>query len=101
MITFLNGPSRVGKTLLGKETHEYLFDDDTALVRLNGSEYSDAASVNKLIGAPAGYVGFEKGGLLTEALQRKSPQVVLIEEVEKFDPAVFNAMLQVLDSVSK
>jgi ATP-dependent Clp protease ATP-binding subunit ClpB len=91
------GPTGVGKTELTKALAEFLFDDDTALVRLDMSEYMEKHSVARLIGAPPGYVGYEEGGALTEAVRRRPYQVVLFDEVEKAHPDVFNVLLQVLD----
>ena len=91
------GPTGVGKTELTKATAEFLFDDDTAMVRVDMSEYMEKHSVSRLIGAPPGYVGYDEGGLLTEAVRRRPYQVVLFDEVEKAHPDVFNILLQVLD----
>ncbi|SIR46510.1 ATP-dependent Clp protease ATP-binding subunit ClpB [Rhizobium sp. RU20A] len=91
------GPTGVGKTELTKALARFLFDDDTALVRLDMSEYMEKHSVSRLIGAPPGYVGYEEGGALTEAVRRKPYQVVLFDEIEKAHPDVFNVLLQVLD----
>ena len=91
------GPTGVGKTELTKALANYLFDDDTAMVRLDMSEYMEKHSVARLIGAPPGYVGYEEGGALTEAVRRRPYQVVLFDEVEKAHPDVFNVLLQVLD----
>jgi len=91
------GPTGVGKTELTKALAGFLFDDDTALVRLDMSEYMEKHSVSRLIGAPPGYVGYEEGGALTEAVRRRPYQVVLFDEVEKAHPDVFNVLLQVLD----
>ena len=91
------GPTGVGKTELTKALASFLFDDDTALVRLDMSEYMEKHSVARLIGAPPGYVGYEEGGALTEAVRRRPYQVVLFDEVEKAHPDVFNVLLQVLD----
>ncbi len=91
------GPTGVGKTELTKSLAEFLFDDDTALVRLDMSEYMEKHSVARMIGAPPGYVGYEEGGALTEAIRRRPYQVVLFDEVEKAHPDVFNVLLQVLD----
>jgi ATP-dependent Clp protease ATP-binding subunit ClpB len=91
------GPTGVGKTELTKALAGFLFDDDTALVRLDMSEYMEKHSVARLIGAPPGYVGYEEGGALTEAVRRRPYQVVLFDEVEKAHPDVFNVLLQVLD----
>jgi ATP-dependent Clp protease ATP-binding subunit ClpB len=91
------GPTGVGKTELTKALAEFLFDDDQAIVRLDMSEYMEKHSVARLIGAPPGYVGYEEGGALTEAVRRRPYQVVLFDEVEKAHPDVFNVLLQVLD----
>ena len=91
------GPTGVGKTELTKAVAEYLFDDDTAMVRLDMSEFMEKHSVARLIGAPPGYVGYDEGGVLTEAVRRRPYQVVLFDEVEKAHPDVFNVLLQVLD----
>ncbi|MGO4405788.1 ATP-dependent chaperone ClpB [Bosea sp. RAF48] len=91
------GPTGVGKTELTKALAAFLFDDDTALVRIDMSEYMEKHSVARLIGAPPGYVGYEEGGALTEAVRRRPYQVVLFDEVEKAHPDVFNVLLQVLD----
>ena len=91
------GPTGVGKTELTKALAEFLFDDDTAIARLDMSEYMEKHSVARLIGAPPGYVGYEEGGALTEAVRRRPYQVILFDEVEKAHPDVFNVLLQVLD----
>ncbi|MFN7281092.1 MAG: ATP-dependent chaperone ClpB [bacterium] len=91
------GPTGVGKTELCKSIAGFLFDDDTAMVRVDMSEYMEKHSVARLIGAPPGYVGYEQGGALTEAVRRRPYQVVLFDEVEKAHPDVFNILLQVLD----
>ena len=91
------GPTGVGKTELTKALAEYLFDDDTAMVRIDMSEFMEKHSVSRLIGAPPGYVGYDEGGVLTEAVRRRPYQVVLFDEVEKAHPDVFNVLLQVLD----
>ncbi len=91
------GPTGVGKTELTKALAEYLFDDETAMVRIDMSEYMEKHSVSRLIGAPPGYVGYDEGGALTEAVRRRPYQVVLFDEVEKAHPDVFNVLLQVLD----
>jgi ATP-dependent Clp protease ATP-binding subunit ClpB len=91
------GPTGVGKTELTKALAEFLFDDETALVRVDMSEYMEKHSVARLIGAPPGYVGYEEGGALTEAVRRRPYQVVLFDEIEKAHPDVFNVLLQVLD----
>ena len=91
------GPTGVGKTELAKALAEALFDDETNIVRIDMSEYMEKFSVSRLIGAPPGYVGYEEGGQLTEAVRRKPYSVVLLDEVEKAHPDVFNILLQVLD----
>jgi ATP-dependent Clp protease ATP-binding subunit ClpB len=91
------GPTGVGKTELTKAVAEFLFDDDNAMVRIDMSEFMEKHSVARLIGAPPGYVGYEEGGVLTEAVRRRPYQVVLFDEVEKAHPDVFNVLLQVLD----
>ena len=91
------GPTGVGKSELTKALAEYLFDDETALVRMDMSEYMEKHSVARLIGAPPGYVGYDEGGSLTEAVRRRPYQVVLFDEIEKAHPDVFNVLLQVLD----
>ncbi len=91
------GPTGVGKTELTKALASFLFDDETAMVRLDMSEYMEKHSVARLIGAPPGYVGYEEGGALTEAVRRRPYQVVLFDEIEKAHPDVFNVLLQVLD----
>ena len=91
------GPTGVGKTELTKALAEFLFDDENAMVRLDMSEYMEKHSVARLIGAPPGYVGYEEGGALTEAVRRRPYQVVLFDEIEKAHPDVFNVLLQVLD----
>ena len=91
------GPTGVGKTELTKALASFLFDDETALIRLDMSEYMEKHSVSRLIGAPPGYVGYEEGGALTEAVRRRPYQVLLFDEVEKAHPDVFNVLLQVLD----
>jgi ATP-dependent Clp protease ATP-binding subunit ClpB len=91
------GPTGVGKTELTKALAEFLFDDEHAMVRIDMSEYMEKHSVARLIGAPPGYVGYEEGGALTEAVRRRPYQVVLFDEIEKAHPDVFNVLLQVLD----
>ncbi len=91
------GPTGVGKTELTKALAEFLFDDENALIRIDMSEYMEKHSVARLIGAPPGYVGYEEGGSLTEAVRRRPYQVVLFDEIEKAHPDVFNVLLQVLD----
>ena len=91
------GPTGVGKTELAKALAEFLFDDERAMVRIDMSEYSEKHSVVRLVGAPPGYVGYEQGGQLTEAVRRRPYSVVLLDEVEKADPEIFDILLQVLD----
>jgi ATP-dependent Clp protease ATP-binding subunit ClpB len=91
------GPTGVGKTELAKALADFLFDDETALVRIDMSEYSEKHSVARLVGAPPGYVGYEEGGQLTEAVRRRPYSVILLDEVEKAHPDLFNILLQVLD----
>ncbi len=91
------GPTGVGKTELTKALAEFLFDDESAMVRIDMSEFMEKHSVARLIGAPPGYVGYEEGGVLTEAVRRRPYQVILFDEVEKAHPDVFNVLLQVLD----
>ncbi len=91
------GPTGVGKTELTKALADYLFDDDSAMVRIDMSEFMEKHAVSRLIGAPPGYVGYDEGGVLTEAVRRRPYQVVLFDEVEKAHPEVFNVLLQVLD----
>ena len=91
------GPTGVGKTELAKALAEYLFDDEKALVRVDMSEYGEKFSVSRLVGAPPGYVGYEQGGQLTEAVRRRPYSVILLDEIEKAHPEVFDVLLQVLD----
>ena len=91
------GPTGVGKTELARAVAEYLFDDDHAMVRIDMGEYMEKFSVSRLIGAPPGYVGYDEGGQLTEAVRRRPYSVVLLDEIEKAHPDVFNVLLQVLD----
>ncbi|MYK31869.1 MAG: ATP-dependent chaperone ClpB [Boseongicola sp. SB0670_bin_30] len=91
------GPTGVGKTELTKALAEFLFDDDRAMVRIDMSEFMEKHSVARLIGAPPGYVGYDEGGVLTEAVRRRPYQVILFDEIEKAHPEVFNVLLQVLD----
>jgi ATP-dependent Clp protease ATP-binding subunit ClpA len=91
------GPTGVGKTELARALAEFLFDDDQAMTRIDMSEYMEKFSVSRLIGAPPGYVGYEEGGQLTEAVRRRPYQVILLDEIEKAHPDVFNILLQVLD----
>ncbi len=91
------GPTGVGKTELTKALAEFLFDDESAVLRLDMSEYMEKHAVSRMIGAPPGYVGYEEGGALTEAVRRRPYQVILFDEIEKAHPDVFNTLLQVLD----
>lgn len=91
------GPTGVGKTELTKALADFMFDDDSAITRIDMSEYMEKHSVSRLIGAPPGYVGYDEGGMLTEAVRRRPYQIVLFDEIEKAHPDVFNVLLQVLD----
>jgi len=91
------GPTGVGKTELARALAEFLFDDENAMVRIDMSEYMERHAVARLIGAPPGYVGYEEGGQLTEAVRRRPYSVILFDEIEKAHPEVFNVMLQILD----
>ncbi|MBM3161826.1 MAG: AAA family ATPase [Chlorobi bacterium] len=91
------GPTGVGKTELARTLAEYLFDDEDALIRIDMSEYMESHNVSRLVGAPPGYIGYEEGGQLTEAVRRKPFSVVLLDEIEKAHPDVFNILLQILD----
>ena len=91
------GPTGVGKTELGRALAEFLFDDERAMVRIDMSEYMEKHAVARMIGAPPGYVGYEEGGQLTEAVRRRPYSVVLFDEIEKAHPDVFNVLLQILD----
>jgi len=91
------GPTGVGKTELARTLAQFLFDDENAMVRLDMSEYQERHTVSRLIGAPPGYVGYEEGGQLTEAVRRRPYRVILLDEIEKAHPEVFNSLLQVLD----
>src|SRR5699024_10481128 len=91
------GPTGVGKTELAKSLADFLFDDDRAMVRIDMSEYSEKHSVARLVGSPPGYVGYEDGGQLTEAVRRRPYSVILLDEVEKAHPEIFDILLQVLD----
>jgi ATP-dependent Clp protease ATP-binding subunit ClpC len=91
------GPTGVGKTELARALAEYLFDDESALIRLDMSEYMEKHTVSRLVGAPPGYVGYDEGGQLTEAVRRRPYSVILFDEIEKAHPDVFNALLQILD----
>ncbi|HWQ01097.1 MAG TPA: AAA family ATPase, partial [Gaiellaceae bacterium] len=91
------GPTGVGKTELTKALAEFLFDDEQAMVRIDMSEYMEKHTVSRLVGAPPGYVGYEEGGQLTEAVRRRPYSVVLLDEIEKANPEVFDVLLQILD----
>ena len=91
------GTTGVGKTELAKALADYLFDDENMMTRIDMSEYQEKFSATRLIGAPPGYVGYDEGGQLTEAIRRKPYSVVLFDEIEKAHPDVFNVLLQVLD----
>jgi ATP-dependent Clp protease ATP-binding subunit ClpB len=91
------GPTGVGKTELARALAEYLFDDEHAMIRIDMSEYMERHAVARLIGAPPGYVGYEEGGQLTEAVRRRPYSVILFDEIEKAHPEVFNVFLQILD----
>jgi ATP-dependent Clp protease ATP-binding subunit ClpB len=91
------GPTGVGKTELAKALADFLFDDERAMIRIDMSEYGEKHSVSRLVGAPPGYVGYEEGGQLTEAVRRRPYSVILLDEVEKAHPEVFDILLQVLD----
>jgi len=91
------GPTGVGKTELAKALADYLFDDESMMTRIDMSEYQEKSSVSRLVGAPPGYIGYEEGGQLTEAIRRKPYSIVLFDEIEKAHPDVFNILLQVLD----
>jgi ATP-dependent Clp protease ATP-binding subunit ClpB len=91
------GPTGVGKTELAKSLAAFLFDDEKSMVRIDMSEYAEKHSVSRLIGAPPGYIGYEEGGQLTEAVRRRPYSVILLDEVEKAHPEVFDVLLQVLD----
>ncbi|NDD18599.1 MAG: AAA family ATPase, partial [Acidimicrobiia bacterium] len=91
------GPTGVGKTELARALASFLFDDEKAIVRIDMGEYSEKHSVSRLVGAPPGYVGYNEGGQLTEAVRRRPYSVVLLDEIEKANPEVFNTLLQVLD----
>src|SRR5699024_3262276 len=92
-----HGPTGVGKTGLTKSLADFLFDDEKALIRIDMSEYGEKHTVSRLVGAPPGYVGYDEGGQLTEAVRRRPYSVVLLDEVEKAHPSVFDILLQVLD----
>ena len=91
------GPTGVGKTELSKALAEFLFDDESNMVRLDMSEYMEKHTVSRLVGAPPGYVGYDEGGQLTEAVRRRPYRVVLFDEIEKAHPDVFNILLQILE----
>ena len=91
------GPTGVGKTELARTLAEFLFDDERAMVRIDMSEYMEKHSVSRLVGAPPGYVGYEEGGQLTEAVRRRPYAVILLDEIEKAHPDVFNVLLQLMD----
>jgi ATP-dependent Clp protease ATP-binding subunit ClpB len=91
------GPTGVGKTELARALADFLFDDERAIVRIDMSEYMEKHSVSRLVGAPPGYVGYDEGGQLTEAVRRRPYSVVLLDEIEKAHPDVFNVLLQILD----
>ena len=91
------GPTGVGKTETARALAQFLFDDERAMVRIDMSEFGEKHSVSRLIGAPPGYVGYEEGGALTEAVRRRPYSVVLFDEIEKAHPEVFNVFLQILD----
>ena len=93
----LAGPTGVGKTLLAKALAEFMFGDDEALIAIDMSEYMEKHNVSRLVGAPPGYVGFEEGGQLTEKIRRRPYAVVLLDEIEKAHPDVFNMLLQVME----
>ena len=94
------GPTGVGKTELSKALAEFLFDDERAMIRIDMSEYMEKHTVSRLIGAPPGYVGYEEGGYLTEAVRRRPYSVILLDEIEKAHPDVFNILLQIMDDGS-
>ena len=91
------GPTGVGKTEVARSVAEFLFDDEESMIRIDMSEYMEKYSVSRLVGAPPGYVGYEEGGQLTEAVRRRPYSVVLLDEIEKAHPDVFNLLLQVLE----
>jgi ATP-dependent Clp protease ATP-binding subunit ClpC len=91
------GPTGVGKTELARTLAQFLFDDENAMVRLDMSEYQEKHTVSRLVGAPPGYIGYEEGGQLTEAVRRRPYRVILLDEIEKAHPDVFNTLLQILD----
>ena len=91
------GPTGVGKTYIVKKLAEFLFGTEDAMIRLDMSEYMERHAVSRLVGAPPGYVGYDEGGQLTEAVRRKSYSVILLDEIEKAHPEVFNILLQIFD----
>ena len=91
------GPTGVGKTELARALAEFMFDDERAMVRIDMSEYMEKHSVSRLVGAPPGYVGYEEGGQLTEVVRRRPYAVMLLDEIEKAHPDVFNVLLQLMD----
>src|SRR5204862_366773 len=91
------GPTGVGKTELGRALAEFMFGSEDALIKIDMSEFMERHNVSRLVGAPPGYVGFDEGGQLTEAVRRKSYSVILLDEIEKAHPDVFNILLQILD----
>ena len=91
------GPTGVGKTLLARALAEFMFGSEDALIRIDMSEYMERHAVSRLVGAPPGYVGYEEGGQLTEAVRRRSYAVILLDEIEKAHPDVFNILLQLMD----
>ncbi len=91
------GPTGVGKTELARALAEFMFDDDKAMIRLDMSEYQERHTVSRLVGAPPGYVGYDEGGQLTEAVRRRPYSVVLLDEIEKAHAEVFDVLLQILD----
>ena len=96
-LIYIAGPTGIGKTELAKALADYLFDDENAMTRIDMSEYQERHSVSRLVGAPPGYVGYDEGGQLTEAVRRRPYSVVLLDEIEKAHPDTFNILLQVLD----